>query len=400
MARDVWITGIGLVSSLGEGIDRHWAALAGAERPQPVLDRDAMPPYTIHPLVTLDLDRQIPKRADQRQMEEWQSVGTYAAGLALDDAGIAGDLPLLAKTHAIVAGDGGARDVAADGGILAGLRNAAVPGGFLNERLAEDLRPTLFLAQLPNLLAGNISIVHNVTGSSRTFMGEEIAGVSAVEIAAKRIAAGQGDIFLVGGAFLSERRDVAVHYALGGRLWAGDPVPVWARAEAGGGVAFGSAGAFLVLEARSHAEARDRRAYARVEAVMTDQSRRGPGDVVAILERQFDTIAPSGAAPLAVLSGVTGIATATREEHGLLARLIATGRVATVRAAANAIGSLSSATFPALAGLAALALSRGGFYAPLDGGDLERPMATAPSRIAVTTVGIWRGEGLGLFTAV
>ena len=43
-----------------------------------------------------------------------------------------------------------------------------------------DLRPTLFLAQLSNLLAGNISIVHGVTGSSRTFMGEEAAGVDAV----------------------------------------------------------------------------------------------------------------------------------------------------------------------------------------------------------------------------
>ena len=42
-----------------------------------------------------------------------------------------------------------------------------------------DLRPTLFLAQLSNLLAGNISIVHGVTGSSRTFMGEEAAGVDA-----------------------------------------------------------------------------------------------------------------------------------------------------------------------------------------------------------------------------
>ncbi len=53
-----------------------------------------------------------------------------------------------------------------------------------------DLRPTLFLAQLSNLLAGNISIVHGVTGSSRTFMGEESAGVDAVRIALARIAAG------------------------------------------------------------------------------------------------------------------------------------------------------------------------------------------------------------------
>ena len=48
-----------------------------------------------------------------------------------------------------------------------------------------DLRPTLFLAQLSNLLAGNISIVHGVTGSSRTFMGEEAAGVDAVRIACR-----------------------------------------------------------------------------------------------------------------------------------------------------------------------------------------------------------------------
>ena len=46
-----------------------------------------------------------------------------------------------------------------------------------------DLRPTLFLAQLSNLLAGNISIVHGVTGASRTFMGEESSGVDAIRIA-------------------------------------------------------------------------------------------------------------------------------------------------------------------------------------------------------------------------
>ena len=72
-----------------------------------------------------------------------------------------------------------------------------------------DLRPTLFLAQLSNLLAGNISIVHGVTGSSRTFMGEEAAGVDAVRIALARIAAGQSDLALVGGSHNGERRGPA-----------------------------------------------------------------------------------------------------------------------------------------------------------------------------------------------
>ena len=92
-----------------------------------------------------------------------------------------------------------------------------------------DLRPTLFLAQLSNLLAGNISIVHGVTGSSRTFMGEEAAGVDAVRIAAARIAAGQSEIVLVGGAHNAERPDVLLVYETGGCLLTGALAPVFER---------------------------------------------------------------------------------------------------------------------------------------------------------------------------
>ena len=91
----------------------------------------------------------------------------------------------------IVAAGGGERDIAVDGSILSNKSKAANPEAFLNERLMSDLRPTLFLAQLSNLLAGNISIVHGVTGSSRTFMGEEAAGVDAVRVASRASARGK-----------------------------------------------------------------------------------------------------------------------------------------------------------------------------------------------------------------
>ena len=200
MAREAWITGIGITSSLGEGVEAHWSAMAEAAQPRPNVDLLSAAPFAFHPMVPLDLDKQIPRRADQRQMEFWQRLGTYTAGLALADAGLVGDLDRLGQTHIVVAAGAGERDTAADGEILEGLGAAAAPDNFLNERLGSDLRPTLFLAQLPNLLAGNISIVHKVTGSSRTFLGEEISGVSAVEVVWRRIRAGQGDIFLVGGA--------------------------------------------------------------------------------------------------------------------------------------------------------------------------------------------------------
>ncbi len=119
---------------------------------------------------------------------------------------------------------------------------------FLNERLMGDLRPTLFLAQLSNLLAGNISIVHGVTGASRTFMGEESSGIDAIRIAQARIASGQNDIFLVGGAYNAERPDVLLIYEMGGFLWKQAHRPVWNRPVEGGGMILGSGAAFLVLE--------------------------------------------------------------------------------------------------------------------------------------------------------
>ena len=75
MARDVWITGIGLVSSLGEGPDAHWEALT-APGAKPVLDETTFAPYPVHPLPALNLDKQIPKKGDQRQMDAWQRIGT------------------------------------------------------------------------------------------------------------------------------------------------------------------------------------------------------------------------------------------------------------------------------------------------------------------------------------
>jgi len=401
MAREVWITGIGLTSSLGEGLDAHWHAMAEVDQPQPVIDRVSAAPFAFHPMVPLDLDQQIPRKADQRQMEFWQRLGTYTAGLALADAGLVGDSEQLSQTHMVIAAGAGERDAAADEGILTGISSASNPENFLNERLSNDLRPTLFLAQLPNLLAGNISIVHKVTGSSRTFLGEEISGVSAVEIVFRRIRAGQGDIFLVGGASVAGRKDMMLQRAIGGTLWAGEPVSVWARPERGGGTVLGSLGAFLVIESRDHAEARGRKPYARIGAVLSQQTRRQPGAATAAAQRQFDEIAEAGGGrPPPVLSGATGMAQAPAEEQGLLAALIDQGRVSTVRGSANILGSGIEATFPALMGLGALALSRRGFFRPVDETGFEQPQSETPERIVTTTWGIWRGEGMGLVEAV
>ena len=401
MSREVWITGIGLASSLGEGLDAHWEAMTGSAQPHPIIDSTTFAPYSVFPLAPLDFAKQIPKGGDRRQMENWQRLGTYSAGLALDDAGLTGNTELLSNTNIIVAAAGGERDLEVDQNILEGLSQADSPEEFINERLSNDLRPTLFLAQLPNLVAGNIAIVHKVTGSSRTFMGEELASVSAVEVAARRIRGGQGDVFLAGGAVIAERKDVLLVVAGSGWAWERPPVSVWARNGDGGGIILGSAGAFLVLEAREHAEKRGAKPYARLGTVLSDRSRRAPGEAVAAANRQFQTIrAEAGDKPLALLTDASGLAPHTAEQQAWLAGLIADGSLDTVRATTNMLGNNVEASFPAMVGLAALALSRKDFYPTVDETGFEQAATRTPKAIAVNSWGSWRGEGMGLVEAI
>ncbi len=394
--REAWITGIGLVSALGEGLDAHWEALNGGQDGWLKLDTTTYAPYQVHPAVPLDLAKQIPDRGDRRQMEAWQRLGTYAAGLALDNAGAKGDAELLKRMHMIVAAGGGERDYAVDGQVLSGLEASNEPGKFLNERLMNDLRPTLFLAQLSNLLAGNISIVHGVVGSSRTFMGEEMAGVDAVRVALGRCHAGQGDIFLVGGAYSAERPDTILHFELGHMNWTKPWVPVWERPKDGGGTILGSVGAFLVIEAREHAEKRGAKPIARLAKVSSDRARRKDGDAEHSMAVQWNEISP-GLIPGAtvVVSGATGVSEAVAIERDLLDQ-----RRVPTRASGSVIGHSVEAAFPANVALAAMMVERGQAVPPIGGSKSESLMTRKVKQAVVTSVGHWRGEGMALVEAV
>jgi 3-oxoacyl-[acyl-carrier-protein] synthase II len=392
--REAWITGIGIVSCLGEGLDAHWQGFAESK---PVIDVATFPPCIVHPLAPINFDKQIPKKGDQRQMEPWQRIGTYAAGLALDSAGAKGNAALLGHMDMIVAAGGGERDETVDCTILSQLPKAAKPDQFLNDRLMSDLRPTLFLAQLSNLLAGNISIVHGVTGSSRTFMGEELASIDALQIALARIASGQSDITLVGGSYNSERSDALMLYAFGGYCLMGEFAPVWERGEHGG-FALGSLGAFLVVESSAHAQARGAKPIARLSAATSGYSNRAaPHAIENELERLWTRIAPIlKPESAAVISGASGAALATAAER----QFLATHPDLPVRATATLVGHGIETQMVMNVALAAMTVNRGKLFPPCGGARFERPMEQALRQVVVTGVGHWRGEGLALVEAV
>jgi 3-oxoacyl-[acyl-carrier-protein] synthase II len=396
---EVWVTGIGLVSSLGEGLDAHWEQLAPGKTPSLSLDTESQAPFPVHPIVDFDISTQIPKRSDQRQMGQWQHLGTYAAGLALDDAGIAHDPDLLAQTNMIVAAGGGERDLEVDSQIMETLAAGEVedPGTYLNNTLMTELRPTLFLAQLSNLMAGNISIVHGVTDSSRTFMGEEMAGVSAVETAVGQIRHGQGELFLVGGAYIAERADMTMLWEFGHTLWPGEQGPVWERKDSDGGMVMGSAGAFLVLESKEHAEARGARPYARIDSVVAGRCKRQDGAAKQSAQGLLEQIAerlPEG--PLPVLTGCCGVQPQLREELEFLNGLADRGIQPAIRGVTSVLGNTLETQFPVNVILASLAISRGAFFDPFDDSGVEQSFSGEPQQVLISSWGHWRGESLAL----
>ncbi len=386
--KEVCITGIGFVSCYGEGAEHHWNILGGDKAPAPVIAEETVPPYGVHPLPEMDWALQIPRK-DQRQMENWQRLGTYAAGLALDDAGMKEDTELVSTMDLVVAAGGGERDIETDEAILKDAIASNDAEQLILDRLRTDLRPTLFLAQLSNLLAGNISIVHKVTGSSRTYMGEETAGVTVIQNAVSRIASGQSTHMLVGGSYNADRPDALLPHALNHYLYDGGREGVHGRQGKGGGMRMGSVGSFLVLEEAEHAKARGADAYVKLSSVSSDLGKRDGEKGAARLDVMFEKL---GATPDAVISGATGVSEATKLELDYLNSKLGTDTP--IRAFQTLMGQPLEATFPAGVALAALALKNNGFYAPFE--PQEKPVNGDVSSIMVTSIGHHCGEGFAL----
>ncbi|MEM1040257.1 MAG: beta-ketoacyl-ACP synthase [Pseudomonadota bacterium] len=388
---EVWITGIGILSAAGEGKEAHLAALRAA-KPLGV-DADTFAPFVIHKLAEPEWATQISRR-DMRQMEPWQQIGTYAAGLALEDAGVKDNEELCGTMDMIVAAGGGERDEEVDTAIMAEARSTGGTDALLANKLSNDLRPTLFLAQLSNLLAGNISIVHKVTGSSRTFMGEEGAGISALQTAAARIASGQSKIALAGGGYNAERNDMLLFFSLGGFAQQGAVKPVGERKDDTDGLALGSIGAFLVLESADHAKARGAKAYAKLSPVAVGYGLR---DGAKETLRIADVVNKAGIAKAdMILTGASGVPSITAAENSVLAQ---SAPNTPHRSYGTVFGHGVETQFPLGVALAALAIKSASDIPPFEAAETVSNGGSARS-ILITTVGHNRAEGAALVSAL
>ena len=260
-----------------------------------------------------------------------------------------------------------------------------------------DLRPTLFLAQLSNLLAGNIAIVHGVSGTSRTFMGEEAAGIDAARIALARIESGQSDIALVGAAHNGERPDLLMLYEFGDFNLTG-------QVRAGLGARQGTRRLRARFRRRLPGDGiqRARRGARRQALCQAEQGgadlaqRKQPGAVTKSLETLWPKLGIS-AEDGSLITGATGVEPVTSEEKAFLQPASRFCRARDRHDIRPHDGSPVSARPCAGAHFRSRA-ARCFRRTIRPDSRLKRP--GAPTQIVVVGAGHWQGEGMALVEAV
>ena len=242
----VYITGTGLLSALPEAEGLAWQALETFATTHNTLNVTEYAPYFYHPLTDYAVEKYIPENSDRRMMGQVMQSAVYAVGKALENAGLTNDLEALAQTDIIAVLTGGERDFIADQKVFNKLQDTDLALS-LNTALMDEVKPTLILSELPNLLASNIAIVHKITGNSLTLMGDNInGGGQALALAYQKLQQGATKrVIIATVSSWPHSQEHLLTFAAAKKLLTDKFLPVWQRSL--GGICFGAAAGCIVL---------------------------------------------------------------------------------------------------------------------------------------------------------
>jgi 3-oxoacyl-[acyl-carrier-protein] synthase II len=196
--RRVVVTGLGIVSPLGVGVDHVWGRLIGGESgivPIDRFDASAMPSRIagqVPPGSTADGnwnadDWILPK--DQRKIDPFIAYGIAAADMALDDAGWHPESETDRHLTGVMIGAG-----------IGGLPGISEGSVTLHERGPRRISPFFIPANLINLVAGQVSIRHRLAGPNHAVVTACASGTHAIGDAARLIMWEDADVMVAGGA--------------------------------------------------------------------------------------------------------------------------------------------------------------------------------------------------------
>jgi 3-oxoacyl-[acyl-carrier-protein] synthase II len=247
----VVVTGIGIVSPIGIGRRAFWTALCEGRSGIAPLDGARGQPSIAAKVRGFDA-KGLVGAAHLRRMDELSRWIVAAGRMALDDAGLALDLPM--ERVGIVVGSA-AGNVAES---IAYQERLFAKGPSLAS-------PMLFPNLVLNAPAGYLAMELGVTGVNFTVAQGETSGENAIALGADAIRSGRADVVLAGGGDQLAPIMVETYRACkslsgqrGGDEWC-SPYD-----EDRNGIVLGEGAAILLLESRDRARARAAEVYAEI----------------------------------------------------------------------------------------------------------------------------------------
>ena len=279
--RRVVISGLGVVTPLGIGVDPFWSAL--------VEGRGAIAPIRAFPVEGLptDLVAEI-HGLDKKAMNE-MALPRVRKALTRSLKYMARDIQLAVAGAFLAIADAGL----ADGGVDPTRIGVDLGAGLISTELDElapaidvgyqaggafdyaaygrdgigKITPIWLLKYLPNMLACHISILLDCQGPSNTITEAEAASNVAIGEAARIIARGRADVMISGGADSKIHPLSLIRMSLLDQMthWSGEPSAACRPFDvARDGWVAGEGAGILILEERDHAIVRGARIYGEI----------------------------------------------------------------------------------------------------------------------------------------
>jgi 3-oxoacyl-[acyl-carrier-protein] synthase II len=262
----VVVTGMGLVTPLGCGLELPWKRMLDAQSgigPMQGFDFSDLPAKIAGHVPKgegegdFNAEAVMPAK-DRRKTDQFVVFGVAAADIAIADSGLSfGDDEEAAERAGVIIGSG-----------IGGLETIYQTSITLHERGPRRVSPFFIPASLINLVSGQVSIRHGLKGPNHAVVTACATGAHAIGDAARMIRAGDADVMVAGGAESAICRLGIAGFAAARALSTGfnDDATRGSRPwdKDRDGFVMGEGAGVVVLEDYEHAKARGAKIYAEV----------------------------------------------------------------------------------------------------------------------------------------
>ena len=266
--RRVVVTGLGMLTPLGNGVDINWKRLiSGQGGIRKISDFDVsdisckiagqIPQKIDDPEAGLDIDQWIEPR-DQKRIDRFIAYGIISAMQAVEDSGWKPKNDEEKHRTGVILGSG-----------IGGLETIAKTTEIMISKGPRKVSPFFIPSALINLLSGQVSIKYGFKGPNHSVVTACSTGAHAIGDASRIIRYGDADVMVAGGAEAACCRIGMAGFAAARALSTSfnDNPSVSSRPwdQARDGFVMGEGSGVLVLEERQHAIARGANIYAEIK---------------------------------------------------------------------------------------------------------------------------------------